>query len=89
VNIARSVFGAASKFARPFVRLTNGFRDAPAVDSVEAAAENVGASVSRITDVESARVIIELTKASILFRAKTSLSGQANQSQRNIIGLIQ
>ena len=53
-----------------------------------AGAVNASAAISRITDVSMARGVLDTAKYGILSRAKVSLSGQANQKQRNILGLM-
>ena len=53
-----------------------------------AGAVNANAATSRITDLDMARGVLSTTKIGILARAKVSLSGQANQKQRNVLGLM-
>lgn len=69
-------------------RKTKPTADSPG-DGVSAAGANALAAGSRIADAVAAREIIEFTKAGIMSRARQSVSGQANQSQRKIINLIQ
>jgi hypothetical protein len=89
VNILKGMTNFTSKFARSVVRLTSGFACALTDEEREMAGANLSASVSRITDADSARKIIEFTKTKILSRAAVSVSGQANQNHRKIINLIQ
>jgi flagellin-like hook-associated protein FlgL len=89
VNIKGMANFFSSKFAKSVVKLTSGMACALANDEFKTAGANLSASGSRITDAESAREIIALTKAKILSRADISVSGQANQSHRDIIELIQ
>ena len=58
------------------------------VSRLAAGAVNASAAASRITDVSVARGVLDTAKYGILSRAKVSLSGQANQKQRNVIGLM-
>ena len=53
-----------------------------------AGAVNASAATSRITDLDMARGVLNATKFGILSRAKVSLTGQANQKQRNVLGLM-
>jgi len=89
VDILKSLTSFTSKLTKSVVRLTSGICREDRYDGFEAAGANVSASGSRIADAESAMEIIEYTKSKILSRAALSLSGQANQSQRKIISLIQ
>jgi len=70
------------------VKLTSGFRPPCAQENIAAAGANLLAAGTRITDADSAREIIEFTKLKILKGAKSSLSGQANLSQKDILNLI-
>ena len=87
-GILNSLSNFTSKVTKSMRRLSGAGRD-DKYSCFEAAGANLRASDSRITDFESAREIIEYTKSKILSRAARSLSGQANQSQRRIISLIQ
>ncbi|MDR3280211.1 MAG: hypothetical protein LBT23_06845 [Synergistaceae bacterium] len=78
-----------TKVSKSAVRLMNGLKPRDTRENSAAAVANSLAAGSRITDVESAREIIASTKLNILVRAANSVSGQANQSQKNIISLIQ
>jgi flagellin-like hook-associated protein FlgL len=89
VNILKGMANFTSKFAKSVVKLTSDLGCALTSDESETAGINLSASGSRITDAESAREIIAFTKAKILSRADISVSGQANQSHRDIIELIQ
>lgn len=53
-----------------------------------ASAFNTSAANSRITDIDMARGVLNTAKYGILARAKVSLSGQANQKQRNVLSLM-
>ncbi|MDR3077062.1 MAG: hypothetical protein LBU26_07140 [Synergistaceae bacterium] len=88
-GILKGMTDITSKLAQSVVRLTSGLRGKSVCDISEMAGANLSASVSRITDVDAAREMIEFTKSKILSRASSSLSGQANQSQRKIISLMQ
>jgi flagellin-like hook-associated protein FlgL len=88
-NVLKGMTGITSKFAQSVVRLTSGLRGKSACDINEAAGVNLSASGSCIIDADAAREMIEFTKSKILSRASSSVSGQANQSQRKIIGLMQ
>jgi flagellin-like hook-associated protein FlgL len=87
-NILKSMTNFTTKFAKSVVKLTTGLSFIEANDEFEAAGANLSASGSRIVDVDSAREIIEFTKTKILSRAAASVSGQANQLQRDVINLI-
>ncbi|MDR1965728.1 MAG: hypothetical protein LBQ36_03385 [Synergistaceae bacterium] len=71
-----------AKITKSVAKLASGQRNDAA------AMANLSAAGSRITDVESARQIIEFTKTNMLSHAESSVSGQANQLQRDIINLI-
>ena len=88
-NILKGMTDITSKFAQSVVKLTFGLRGKSVCDTGEMAGANLSASDSRITDADAAREMIEFTKSKILSRAAVSVSGQANQSQRKIIGLMQ
>jgi flagellin-like hook-associated protein FlgL len=78
-----------ARFTKPAVKFTSGMRSDKARDGFAAAGANVSAAGARITDVDSAREIIEFTRVKILSGAKVSVAGQANQSQTDVINLIQ
>jgi len=88
-DIFKNLMSFTSKFKKSVFRLTSEICSENRFDGFEAAGANLCASGSRITDADSAREIIEFTKSKILSRAALSVSGQANQSQRKIISLIQ
>ncbi|MDR1579327.1 MAG: hypothetical protein LBS35_03140 [Synergistaceae bacterium] len=88
-NILKGVSNLTSKFAKSAIKLIGGRNAAALRDGFETADVNMVSSRSRITDVAAAREIIEITKATILFRARKSVSGQANLAQRDVINLIQ
>jgi flagellin len=77
-----------TKIARSVVKLTSGIYSGE-TDAVAIASSNLSAAGSRITDADTAREIIEFTKAGILSGVRTSLCGQANQSQQKVLNLIQ
>jgi len=89
VDILKSLTNFTSKVTKSVFRLTSEVCGENRYDGFEAAGANLCASGSRITDTDSARKIINYTKSKILSRAALSVSGQANQSQRKIISLIQ
>jgi flagellin-like hook-associated protein FlgL len=88
-NILKGVSNLTSKFAKSAVKLIAGHNVVVLRDELETANVNMVSSHSRITDVDAAREMIEITKATILSRAKKSVSGQANMAQRDVINLIQ
>ena len=87
-GIMKSLSSFTSKFTRSMRMISPG-RGNDGYSGLEAAGSNLDASGSRITDADSAREIIVYTKSKILSGAALSVSGQANQKQRRIIGLIQ
>jgi hypothetical protein len=87
--LIKSVSNLTLKFAKSAVKLIAGDNAAVLRGGIETANMNIVSSRSRITDVDSAREIIETTKATILSRAGKSVSGQANMAQRDVINLIQ
>ncbi|MDR1132906.1 MAG: hypothetical protein LBL05_02015 [Synergistaceae bacterium] len=89
VNIFKGVSNLTSKFAKSAVKLIAGYECGIPRAGIETAGENFASSNSRITDADAAREIIEITKATILARARKSVSGQANLAQRDVINLIQ
>ena len=88
-GILRDLSSATSKLIKSVWRLSSHVRSEDRYSGLEAAGSNISASDSRITDNESAREIIEYTKSKILSGATLSVAGQANQTQRRIISLIQ
>ena len=88
-GIIKSLASLTSKVSRSVRRLSLGICSEDRYNGLEAAGSNLSASGSRIADAESARRIIVYTKSRILSRADLSVSGQANQTQRRIISLIQ
>ncbi|MDR1651668.1 MAG: hypothetical protein LBR87_07755 [Synergistaceae bacterium] len=81
--------GRARKAEKPAVCLTDSASVSDFQEKLEMAGANLSASDARIADVESAREIIAYTKNGILSSAALSISGQANQSQKDVIDLIQ
>lgn len=53
-----------------------------------AGAANASAATSRITDLDMARGVLNSAKFGILSRSRVSLSGQANQRQKSVLGLM-
>ena len=88
-GILRDLSNVTSKLIKSVWRVSSDVRGEDRYNGLEAAGSNLSASDSRLTDTESARVIIEYTKSKILSRAPMSVAGQANQTKRRIISLIQ
>ena len=94
-GILKNLWGATSKFTKSVWQLSSdvcgecGERGEDRYSGLDAAGSNLSASDSRITDVESAREIVRYAQSKILSGAALSVSGQANQTQRRIISLIQ
>ena len=60
-----------------------------AASKIRVSAANVVAAGSRIMDADQAKAVVATAKLGILRKAGLSLAGQANQRQRNVIGLMQ
>ena len=88
MNILKELSNITCKLAKSAVKLTVAHSDAILRDGFETASLNLASSNARITDVDAAREIIEITKATILSRAGKSVSGQANLGRRDVINLI-
>ena len=92
VGILKNLWGATSKFTKSVWQLSSEVcRDCgeDRYSGLDAVSSNLSASDSRITDAESAREIVRYAQSKILSGAALSVSGQANQTQRRIISLIQ
>lgn len=88
VSLSRDRVGAiASILVRSAGKLARGIL--PRGAERAARSVNVSAADTRIADVRAAQKMMAATRKKILSRADTSLSGQANQSQRSILSLIQ
>ena len=88
-GILKNLSSFTSKFTKSMRMLSDEVCREDQYSGLEAAGSNLSASGSHITDTDSAREIINYTKSKILSGAALSVSGQANQTQRRVISLIQ